>query len=407
MAATTIYLWQGKTSKGEKKTGEMEAMDEAAVRAHLRRLQVMPTKIKKKPKDLLANIPILKQKVKQRDLVIFTRQLSTMIDAGLPLIQGLDILAKQQDNKTFKQIITEVKNEVESGSTFADSLRKYNKVFDGLFSNMVAAGEVGGILDVILNRLASYMEKMMNLRKKVKSAMTYPLVVLCIAVLVVGVILIFVIPVFQKMFADFGQALPAPTQFVINLSEFFKKYTAYMIGFLIFGVIAFKKFYATEKGQTIVDSVILKVPVAGPLIRKVAVAKFTRTLGTLITSGVPILDALNIVAGTAGNKILEKAILKVRVNISEGRPIAEPLMETGVFPSMVVQMINVGETTGALDAMLSKIADFYDEEVNAAVDALTSMIEPFMMVFLGGTIGGLIIAMYLPIFKMAGAVSGN
>jgi type IV pilus assembly protein PilC len=303
-------------------------------------------------------------------------------------------------------VLTDIKTNVETGSTFADSLARHDKIFDSLFSKMVAAGELGGIMDVILNRLAMYMEKVMKLKKKVKSALTYPLVVLCIAVLVVAIILIFVIPVFQKMFADFGQALPVPTQIVINLSDFFKKNIIFMIAGLIAFVFAFRRFYSTAKGRKLVDSLVLRLPVFGPLVRKVAVAKFTRTLGTLISSGVPILDSLNIVAGTAGNKIIEEAILKVRVNISEGRPIAEPLMETGVFPNMVVQMITVGETTGALDAMLGKIADFYDDEVDAAVDALTSMIEPFMMVFLGGTIGGLVIAMYLPIFKMAAAV-GN
>ncbi|MDQ7839090.1 MAG: type II secretion system F family protein [Thermodesulfobacteriota bacterium] len=401
-----VYIWEAKTGKGEKRGGELEAPDETTVRVQLRRLQLTPTKIKKKPKDLLENVKFLKPKVTQKDLVVFTRQLSTMIDAGLPLIQGLDILAKQQINKTFREVLTDIKTNVETGSTFADSLARHDKIFDSLFSKMVAAGELGGILDVILNRLAMYMEKVMKLKKKVKSALTYPLVVLCIAILVVAVILIFVIPVFQKMFADFGQALPAPTQIVINLSEFCKKNIIFMIAGLIAFVFAFRRFYSTAKGRKWVDSLVLRLPVFGPLVRKVAVAKFTRTLGTLISSGVPILDSLNIVAGTAGNKIIEEAILKVRVNISEGRPIAEPLMETGVFPNMVVQMITVGETTGALDAMLGKIADFYDDEVDAAVDALTSMIEPFMMVFLGGTIGGLVIAMYLPIFKMAAAV-GN
>ncbi len=401
-----VYIWEAKTGKEEKRSGELEAPDETTVRVQLRRLQLTPTKIKKKPKDLLGNVKFLKPRVTQKDLVIFTRQLSTMIDAGLPLIQGLDILAKQQVNKTFKDVLVDIKTGVETGSTFADSLGKHDKIFDGLFSKMVAAGELGGILDVILNRLSAYMEKVMKLKKKVKSALTYPLVVLCIALLVVAVILIFVIPVFQKLFADFGQALPAPTQIVIDLSNFVQKRIIFMIAGLIAFVFAFRRFYSTAKGRKWVDRLVLRLPVFGPLVRKVAVAKFTRTLGTLISSGVPILDSLNIVAGTAGNKIIEEAILKVRVSISEGRTIAEPLMETGVFPSMVVQMINVGETTGALDAMLGKIADFYDDEVDAAVDALTSMIEPFMMVFLGGTIGGLVIAMYLPIFKMAAAVGG-
>lgn len=402
----SVYIWEAKTSTGEKRSGEIDVANEAAARIHLRNLRLTDTKIKKKPKDLLENVKFLQSRVKQKDIVVFTRQLATMIDAGVPLVQGLDVLAKQQDNKTFKRVITEIKTDVETGSTFADALAKQSKVFDSLFFKMVGAGEAGGILDIILNRLAAHMEKVMNLRKKVKSALTYPLVVLCIAMLVVVVILIFVIPVFQKMFADFGKALPAPTQFVINLSQFFKEYIYFIIIGLVLFVFASKKFYATDKGRKLVDAVVLKVPVIGPLVRKVAIAKFTRTLGTLIGSGVLILDALNIVAGTVGNKIIEQAILRVRVNISEGHPIAEPLMATGVFPAMVVQMINVGETTGSLDAMLGKIGDFYDEEVNTAVDALTSMIEPFMMVFLGGTIGGLIIAMYLPIFKMAGMVSG-
>ncbi len=401
-----VFVWEGTTLRGEKRKGELEAADEKAARLMLRRQKISPTKVKKKPKDLLENISFLQQKVTTKDVVIFTRQLSTMIDAGLPLIQALEALSSQQENKTFKNMLHDIKVEVESGSTFADALKKYPKVFDKLYCNMVAAGEIGGILDEVLARLSSYMEKAQRLKRKVKGALTYPAIVLAIAGMVLAVILIFVIPVFQKMFADFGQALPAPTQMVINLSNFVKSYFLVMVGMMIFLVVCFKKYYSTETGRRTVDRLVLNAPVFGPLLRKVAVAKFSRTLGTLINSGVSIIDALNIAAGTSGNKIVEEAIIKVRASISEGKTIAQPLLESKIFPNMVVQMISVGETTGALDQMLNKIADFYDEEVDSAVDALTSMIEPFMIVFLGGTVGSIIVAMYLPIFKMAGAVSG-
>jgi type IV pilus assembly protein PilC len=327
-----------------------------------------------------------------------------MINAGLPLIQCLDILQAQQENKTFKKMLKHIKETVEGGATLADALAKYPNVFDDLFVNMVAAGETGGILDAILNRLSEYMEKTMKLKKKVKSAMTYPIIVLCIAVLVIGVIMVFVIPVFEKMFADFGGALPAPTQIVVNASRFIRDNILYMVGAVVVFVFLFKRYYNSEKGRAVVDNYLLKLPVFGLLLRKVAVAKFTRTLGTMVSSGVPILDALGITAKTSGNKTVESAIYKVRSAISEGRTMADPLAESGVFPSMVCQMVAVGESTGALDAMLSKIADYYDDEVDAAVDSLTSMIEPFMMVFLGVTIGGLVVSMYLPIFKMAGMV---
>ncbi len=401
-----VYIWKGTTSSGEKRKGEIEARDEQAAHLLLRRQKITPSKIRAKPKDLLENVSFLQPKVTTKDIVIFTRQLSTMIDAGLPLIQALDILATQQENKTLKNILLDTKAEVESGSTFADALKKHPKQFDRLFCNMVAAGEVGGMLDDVLKRLANYMEKAQRLKSKVKGAMTYPAIVLAIAGLVLGVILIFVIPVFEKMFADFGSALPVPTQMVVNLSSFVKSYSLLMVGCFIIMVFLFKKYYSTNNGRHVVDRLVLKAPVFGPLLRKVAVAKLTRTLGTLIDSGVPIIETMSIAARTAGNKIVEDAIYKVRASISEGRTIAEPLHESGIFPAMVVQMISVGETTGALDQMLNKIADFYDEEVDTAVDALTSMIEPFMIVFLGGTVGSIIVAMYLPIFKMAGAVSG-
>ncbi len=401
-----IYIWQGVTPSGEKKKGEIEAKDERAAQVLLRRQRIRITKIKQKPKDLLENVSLFQPGVKTKDVVVFTRQLSTMIDAGLPLVQGLDALASQQENKTFKKILQEIKQDVESGSTFADALKKHPKIFDRLYCNMVQAGEMGGILDEVMARLASYMEKAEALKRRVKGAMMYPAIVLTIAIVVLTIILIFVIPVFQKMFAESGHALPVPTQIVINLSEFVKAYILYIIGAMFAIAVAIKKFHQTEKGARIIDRWVLKAPVFGPLLKKVSVAKFTRTLGTLLNSGVPIIESLNVAAGTAGNKIIEEAIFKVRASISEGKTIAHPLQESKIFPNMVVQMISVGETTGALDDMLNKIADFYDDEVDAAVDALTSAIEPLMIVFLGGTIGSIIIAMYLPIFQMAGAVGG-
>jgi type IV pilus assembly protein PilC len=400
-----VYQWKGHTKKGVPQKGEIEANDENAVRLQLRRMQITPTKIKQKPKDLFENIKFLQPKIKEDDLVVFSRQFSTMIDAGLPLVQCLDILQAQQENPTFKKTLKSIKEDVESGATFADALKKFPKIFDELFVNMIAAGEAGGILDVILSRLASYLEKAMKLKKKVKGAMTYPIIVLIVAVLVVAVIMVFVIPVFEEMFAGFGGALPVPTQIVVNMSKFVKSNVHWMILAVIVFSVAFKRFYKTERGRIWVDRLLLKVPVFGPLLRKVAVAKFTRTLGTLLSSGVSILEGLKIVAKTAGNKIVEMAVFDVRSAISEGQTIAGPLSASGVFPSMVVQMIAVGESTGALDAMLGKIADFYDDEVDAAVNNLTAMIEPFMMIFLGVVVGGLIIAMYLPIFKMAGAIA--
>ncbi|MEW6614250.1 MAG: type II secretion system F family protein [Thermodesulfobacteriota bacterium] len=399
-----VYVWEGKTRQGKILKGEIEAVSESAVRMQLRRQKTVPTKIKAKPKDLFENIAFFQPKVTENDLVIFTRQFSTMIDAGLPLVQALDILASQQENKTFKKILVQIKEDIEGGSTFTDALKKHPDLFDELYVNLVAAGEVGGILDSILNRLANYIEKAIKLKKKVKGAMVYPISILGVAVIVVVVLLVFVIPIFQKMFMEFGAALPAPTQIVIKISELMKSSILYIAGGLFALGVAFKKFYATEKGKTIIDDLVLKLPVFGSLTRKAAVAKFTRTLGTMISSGVPILDGLDITAKTAGNKTVEKAVYQTKAGISEGRTIAEPLAESGVFPPMVVRMIAVGEATGALDAMLSKIADFYDDEVDAAVDTLTAMLEPMLMVFLGVVLGGLVIAMYLPIFKMAAAI---
>jgi type IV pilus assembly protein PilC len=402
----SVFVWEGKNRMGEVQKGEMEAASDAVIRATLNRLRISPTKIKKKPKDLLENLSFLQPKVKEADVILFCRQFSTMIDAGLPIIQCLDILYSQQENKTFKRMLKEIKDSVESGSTLAEALKKYPDQFNNLFVNMVSAGEAGGILDTILKRLSNYLEKAAKLKSRVKGAMTYPIVTMIIAVIVVAVILVFVIPVFQEMFADFGSELPAFTQIVVSVSNFAKSNILYIIGAAVLFFYAVKRFYKTEKGRALIDRYVLRLPVFGILLRKVAVAKFTRTMGTMLASGVAILEALDIVARTAGNMTIEKAIYNVRTAIAEGRTMSDPLSESGVFPAMVCQMIAVGESTGALDAMLEKIADFYEEQVDQAVDNLTSLIEPFMLVFLGVTIGGLVVAMYLPIFKMAGAISG-
>ncbi len=400
-----IYIWKGINIHGEKRKGQIEAVDEAGVRAHLKRLRIEETSIREKPKDLLENIKFFRPKVKGKDVVVFTRQLSTMIDAGLPLVQCLQILARQQDNPTFKEMLTAIQADVETGTTLADSMRKHPKVYDSLYCNMIEAGELGGILDTILQRLANFKEKAMALQKRIKGAMTYPVICLGICILVLAIILIFVVPVFDKMFKDFGSTLPAPTQLVVNLSNAVKSYWWAIFGIVLLFVWIFKKYYNTERGRLQVDHMLLWSPVIGDLVRKVAVSKFTRTLSTMLQSGVPILDALGVVARTAGNKVIERAIVRVSAAIAEGRPIAEPLEESQVFPPMVVQMINVGESVGALDTMLEKVADFYDAEVDQAVDNLTAMIEPFMMVFLGGVIGGLVVAMYLPIFQIASVIS--
>lgn len=400
-----VYQWVGKNRLNKVQKGEMEAVSEEAVRASLARQRIMPTRIKAKPKDLFENVTFLQPRVKETDIILFARQFSTMIDAGLPIIQCLEILFSQQSNTTFKKVLKQVKESVEGGTTLAEALKKFPKYFDDLFVNMIAAGEAGGILDAILRRLAAYMEKAARLKAKVKGAMTYPLVTLAVAVIVLAVILIFVIPVFEEMFADFGSELPVPTAIVVAMSDMVKSKVLYLIAALVLFAFAFKKYYATEKGRDTVDALVLKLPVFGMLLRKVAVAKFTRTMGTMLSSGVAILEALDIVAKTAGNRTIEKSIYSVRSGISEGRTMADPLGESGVFPPMVCQMIAVGESTGALDAMLEKIADFYDEEVDQAVENMTALIEPIMLVFLGVTIGGLVVAMYLPIFKMAGAIS--
>src|SRR5712671_5904131 len=398
-----IWTWEGKTKTGEVKKGQMEAADEASVQQRLRAMALQNVKIRKKGMQLSLKLPGIGG-ISQKDIVIFTRQFATMIDAGLPLVQCLDILASQLDNLAFREVLTKVKVKVESGSTLADSLKDHPKVFDTLFVQLVAAGEIGGILDTILNRLAAYIEKNEKLKAKVKGAMVYPSIVLTVAIGVTVVLLLFVTPTFEKMFKDFGGAMPTPTQIVIDLSKWLQNYIGYLVAGIIAAVIAFRAWVQWPRGRVQWDSFVIRTPIFGPLVRKVAVARFTRTLGTMISSGVPILDALEVVAKTAGNAVVEKAIRYTKEKIAEGKTIVQPLSETKVFPPMVVQMIGVGEATGAMDQMLTKIADFYDDEVDAAVAALTSMIEPIMMVFLGGIVGGFLIAMYLPIFSIAGAI---
>lgn len=399
-----IFIWEGTTKKNEVKKGEIEATDENAVRGLLRRQGFKSIEVRKKPKDLLEYLPFLKGKIKQKNVVVFCRIFSTMINAGLPLIQCLDLLAQQEQNKAFSTIIRSIKEDIEGGTSLTNALKKYPKIFDDLFVNLIAAGEAGGILDVILERLSSYMEKAMKLKSRVKGAMTYPVAVLVISMAVVALLLLKVIPVFQKMFEGMGGQLPGPTLMLIAASEFAQSYWWVILGIMIAVFIAFNRFYKTEKGRWTIDAFLLKAPVFGLLLKKVAVAKFSRTLSTMLSSGVPILEALAIVSRTSGNIVVEDALLKTRQSIGEGESIAAPLVAAKIFPPMVVQMIAVGEATGALDAMLSKIADFYDDEVDAAVSAMTTLLEPVMMVFLGVIVGGMIIAMYLPIFKLAGAV---
>jgi type IV pilus assembly protein PilC len=399
-----VYVWVAETKRGRKLKGEIDAANESIALNQLKKRNFTVRKLKPKPKDLFSAISFLQPKVTNKDIVIFTRQFSTMIDAGLPLVQGLTILAEQTENATFKAILKEITRDVEGGSTLAEAMKKHPKVFDDLFVNLVAAGEVGGILDTILRRLATFIEKAEKLKSQVKGALTYPAVVVAIAIIVIAVILVFVIPVFEDMFKSFGSALPAPTQFVVDMSRFIKGNIHWVILALIPIIYGLKRYRKSASGRKQTDALLLKMPIFGDLLKKTAVARFTRTLGTMISSGVPILDALEIVARTAGNVIIEEIVMEVRASIAEGQTIAEPLSENDVFPGMVIQMISVGEATGALDSMLEKIADFYDDEVDAAVAALTSMLEPMLMLFLGGSIGGLVIAMYLPIFGMAAAM---
>ena len=400
MAST--FIWSGKTRQGQVQKGELVAKTREEVIAQLRKQNILVTSVQEKA--AARKFPGFGGRVGGKDIVIFTRQFSTMIDAGLPLVQCLEILSNQTENKTLAKTISLVRADVESGSTYADALRKFPKVFDDLYVNMVAAGEAGGILDTILNRLAKHIEKAMKLKKQITTAMVYPGVIIGVAVVVISVLMVWVIPIFASMFTDFGGVLPLPTRIVVGVSDFMKNNLLYIIGGVVALGYGVKRYYGTTAGRRLIDRFALKVPVVGDLIRKAAVAKFTRTLGTLISSGVPILEGLSIVAKTSGNKTVEDALVTARQSISEGKTVSEPLGQSKVFPPMVVQMIAVGETTGALDAMLSKIADFYDDEVDSAVAALTSLLEPILMVFLGTVIGFIVIAMYLPIFQMGSVV---
>ena len=393
-----VFQWSGKTMKGTIQKGELTANSREEVIAYLRKQNIIPTIVTQKPKSAF-HLP--GGRVKDKDIVVFTRQFATMIDAGLPLVQALDILSKQTENKALARVINEVKTDVESGATYADALKKHPKMFSDLYANMVAAGEAGGILDTILNRLAQYIEKAMKLKRKIRGAMIYPAVIISVAIIVIWIIMVHVVPVFAKMFTQLGGILPLPTRIIIGVSNFLAGPggLAVVIGIIaaIVGIVMFRR---SETGKKVVDTILLKFPIVGMLLRKVAVAKFTRTLGTLVGSGVPILDGLDITAKTAGNKVIEAAVLEVRKAVAEGKALAEPLAKSKVFPPMVTQMIGVGESTGALDSMLSKIADFYDEEVDSAVANLTSMLEPILMVFLGVTIGFIVVSMYLPIFRL-------
>jgi type IV pilus assembly protein PilC len=396
------FAYTGRTRGGQNVSGERLADSMDAAVAALRRDQIMVTKIDpvKAKAEKAAAGPRRAKKVPAKNLAIFVRQFSVMIDAGLPLVQCLDILGKQEPDKNFAQVILATRAEVEGGASLADAMRKYPGAFDPLFTNMIAAGEAGGILDTILKRLATYIEKNVKLRGQVKSAMIYPVAVIVIAGLVVTAILWKVIPTFANLFAGLGADLPMPTRVVIWLSDALVRYIIFIIpAFLGIGWLI-RTYYATENGRRVIDGTLLKAPVLGPILRKVAVARFCRTLSTLLSSGVPILDGLDITARTAGNAIIEDAVLKTRASIERGETVSTPLKETNVFPSMVVQMINVGETTGALDAMLGKIADFYEEEVDTAVAGLLTLMEPVMIAFLGVIVGGIVIAMYLPIFSL-------
>ena len=404
--ATFTYV--GKTKQGAVRKGDLTAKTREEAAEQLRRQNVIVSSLLevKAPEGILQRLS-LGGGVGDKEIAVFTRQFATMINAGLPLVQCLEILSTQTENKIFAKAIAEIKFDVEAGSTFADALKKHPKIFDELYVNLVHAGEVGGLLDTILGRLAKHIEKAMKLKSQIKSAMVYPAAIMGVAVIVITVLLIFVIPIFAHMFLEMSGGkvgLPFATQVVIDVSNFMKSNILFLIMGAAALVYAIKRYYATPKGRLVMDRMFLKLPVMGDLIRKAAVAKFTRTLGTLITSGVPILEGLTITSKTAGNKVVEGAILMARQSISEGKTVAEPLAKSGVFPSMVTHMISVGEATGALDAMLGKIADFYDEEVDASVAALTALLEPMMMVFLGTIIGFIVIAMYLPIFKMAAAI---
>ena len=404
-----VYLWKGRTVGGEVQTGELTVDSQDDVLAALRKKRIIITSVREKRKDLKFALPKMGSGVSTRDLAIFTRQFATMINAGLPLVQCLDILSKQTEKENFRAIIAQTMREVEAGTTLAEAMAKKenNKVFDELFVNMVEAGEAGGILDDILQRLATFIEKAEALKRKIQGAMVYPAVVMTVAILATAFMLIFIIPTFARMFTTFGGELPLPTKIVMGLSSFLRSLWWAILGVIVAVVFAIRRYYQTEPGRMKIDRLLLKIPVLGDVIRKGAVARFTRTLGTLISSGVPILTGLEITARTAGNRVIQEAIMAARASIREGETISAPLRQSNVFPPMVVQMISVGEETGALDDMLTRIADFYDSEVDTAVDSLTSLIEPIMIVFMGAVVGGMVIAMYLPMFKLINVVAGG
>ena len=404
-----VYLWKGRTVAGEVQTGELTLDNQDEVLAALRKKRIIITSVREKPRDIKFTLPKIGSGVSTRDLAIFTRQFATMINAGLPLVQCLDILSKQTEKEDFRGVIAQTMRDVEAGTTLAEALAKKenNKVFDELFVNMVEAGEAGGILDDILQRLATFIEKAEALKRKIQGAMVYPAVVMTVAILATAFMLIFIIPTFARMFTAFGGDLPLPTKIVMGLSSFLRSYWWVMLGSIVGFAFALRRYYNTERGRMEIDKLLLRVPVLGDVIRKGAVARFTRTLGTLISSGVPILTGLEITARTAGNRVVQEAIMAARASIREGETISAPLKQSNVFPPMVVQMISVGEETGALDDMLTRIADFYDSEVDTAVDALTSLIEPVMIVFMGAVVGGMVIAMYLPMFKLINVVAGG
>ncbi len=404
-----IFLWEGKTAQGRVLKGEIEASNLEAVFAILRDRRIRPiaNRIREKGSglDKEISIPGFGERLKARDLSVFTRQFATMIDAGLPIVQCLDIQAEQTESKLLRNTLRTIKQDVEGGSTLAEGLRKHPKIFDDLYVNMVQAGEAGGVLNAILNRIALFIEKANKLKKKVKGAMIYPCTIIVVAIVVVAILLIFVIPVFAELYGSMGKALPAPTQITINISNWVRANCIYMVFALVGIIVAIRFYYRTDNGQMNIDRLLLRLPVVGDLLRKVAVARFSQNMAILLSSGVPILDGLAITARTAGNRVIEKAIMDSRVSISQGRTVADPLRESKIFPPMVCQMVAVGENTGGLDNMLRKVAELYEDEVDDAVANLTALMEPMIMVVLGVILGGLVISMYLPIFQLGSVVS--
>jgi type IV pilus assembly protein PilC len=404
-----VFVWEGKTVQGKLLKGEMEAASPAAVLVRLRtqRIQPVPGRVREKGKGLEREIriPGLGGKVKLRDVSIFTRQFATLIDAGLPIVQSLDILAQQTESKPFRDTLRTIKQDLEGGLTLAESLKKYPKIFDELYVSMIAAGEAGGVLTTILNRIALFMEKSAKLKKKVKSAMIYPCTIVAVAVIVVAILLLYVIPVFAELYGGMGHALPAATQITINISNWFRAYFLYLAGFLGVIIAAIRLYYRTENGRLVIDNVLLKLPIFGDLLRKVAVARFSQNMSILLSSGVAILDGLAITAKTSGNKVVERAIMESRISVTQGKTLSEPLMDSKIFPLMVCQMVAIGEATGGLDGMLKRVADFYEEEVDDAVANLTALMEPMIMIVLGIILGGLVISMYMPIFQLGSLVS--